>query len=249
MTHLSSLAPYVDERGNEVVGAAAVAGDVAITFRGSNNRLVVHPQARFRLLHAVFDCSEGTLVIGKAGKHGNASWSVRVGQDATVAIGDKVTTTGRIAVSAVEGARISIGDDVMIASDIQIRGDDGHPIFDVRTGKRVNPARDITIGDHVWIGLGSSVLGGADIGTGSVIGTRSVVTGAVPNNCVAVGSPARVVRRDIAWERPHLSFDRPPYKPEVSVLRRKTTRYWNLTQDAPPPGRLRTWLRRRLRGD
>jgi acetyltransferase-like isoleucine patch superfamily enzyme len=241
MVDLDSLAPYADADGNEVVpGAGEYAGKVEIVFRGSNNRLEVADGARFRLLRVVFDCSNGSVVIGRSGRAGNATWSIRVGEDAEVVIGEKVTTTGRTSVSAVEGTRIAIGDDVMISSDVRVRGDDGHAIFDVRSGKRVNPARDITIGNHVWLGLGCSVLGGASIGSGSVVGTRSVVTAAIPNNCVAVGAPARVVRRDIAWERPHLSFDQPPFKPDVSVLRRKSRRYWNLTRvtpDRPPSAR------------
>ena len=57
----------------------------------------------------------------------------------------------------------------------------------------------------------------------------SVVTGPIPNNCVAVGTPARVVRRDVAWERPHLSMAQPPYKPDGDSVPRSA--YWNATRD------------------
>lgn len=230
---LSSLAPYADDDGNEVVADPGTEGRIEIVFRGTGNKLVVAEGARFRLLRVVFDCSDGTVEIGPLRKRGNATWSIRVGQDATVRIGTHVTTTGRTSVSAVEGTTVTIGDDVMISSDVRVRGDDGHPIFDVRSGKRLNPAKDITIGSHVWLGLGTSVMGGVTIGDGSVIGTRSVVTRSIPNNCVAVGAPARVVRKDIAWERPHLSLDPPTYKPDASVLKRTSKRYWNLTEVPP----------------
>jgi tetrahydrodipicolinate N-succinyltransferase len=123
-----------------------------------------------------------------------------------------------------------------------VRADDGHPIFDVRTGLRVNPSRSITIGDHVWLGRFATVLGGVSIGEGTVIGYGSVVTRNIPNNCVAAGSPARVVRRDIAWERPHLSLVRPYYKPDASTIKRST--YWNLTKEEPSSGGRRRGLRR-----
>lgn len=237
MVELDSLAPYTDNNGNEVVGGPGQEGKIEIVFRGSNNRLEVAPGARFRILRVVFDCSNGTAVIGEAGPTGNATWAIRVGQDATVTIGRKVTTTGRTSISAVEGTSVAIGNDVMISSEVRIRGDDGHAIFDVRTGNRVNPAHNITVGDHVWLGLGCTLLGGTSVGHGSVIGTRAIVTGSIPNNCIAVGTPARVIRRDIAWERPHLSRDKPPYKPDISALRKKSTRYWNLTTVEEPPKR------------
>jgi hypothetical protein len=122
----------------------------------------------------------------------------------------------------------------MIAADVQLRCDDGHPIFDVRTGKRVNVSRSISVGDHVWLGLRSVVLGGVEIGSGSVVGVGSIVTRDVPNNVVAAGSPAKPVRRDIAWERPHLTMTRPFQKPDSSTVRR-SEQYWNLTRvDAEP---------------
>ena len=107
------------------------------------------------------------------------------------------------------GDEITIGDDVMFASDVQVRCDDGHPIFDVPTGLRVNVSRSITIGAHVWLGLRSAVLGGVSIGAGTVVGLGSIVTKDLPNNVIAVGTPAKIVRRDIAWERPHLTLPRP----------------------------------------
>lgn len=156
--------------------------------------------------------------------------NIRVGQDSAVIIGADVTSTGSCVVSAVEGSTVEFGDDVMIASQNQVRADDGHPIFDVRSGKRVNPAKNIRIGNHVWLAGGAVALGGADIGDGSVIGFGSLVNGRLPNNCVAVGTPARVVRRDIAWERPHLSFVAPPYKPDSSSIP-VTEEYWRLTEE------------------
>ena len=108
--------------------------------------------------------------------------------------------------------------------------DDGHPIFDVRTGKRVNAARSIVIGNHVWLGLGACVLGGVTIGDGTVVGMRSVVTRSLPNNVVGAGSPAKVVKRNVAWERPHLTLDPPYRKPTVASVK-KSTDYWTLTVD------------------
>jgi acetyltransferase-like isoleucine patch superfamily enzyme len=53
----------------------------------------------------------------------------------------------------------------------------------------------VKIGDDVWIGAQSIILAGSTIGSGSVIGAGSVVKGVIPPNCLAAGSPARIIRR------------------------------------------------------
>lgn len=232
MTKVTSLAKYSDAHGNIIDCNATIPGDISITFKGKNNRIVVADKARVVKLSVTFDCDNGTLIIGSNTKVGGISMNIRVGQDGTVKIGDNVSTTSTCVVSAVEGATVSFGNDVMIATNNQFRADDGHPIFSVETGKRVNPARDITIGDHVWFAFGAVALGGATVGNGSVIGFGSLVTGRIPNNVVAVGSPAKVIRRHIAWERPHLSLVKPYYKPEVSSVS-KSEEYWKLTEEDP----------------
>lgn len=228
MRKLAEIADYIDEDGNSIKSPTRFSTRVSVTFRGKNNRIIVDPKAKLKELLVVFDCDNGLLVIGPNSKHG-FSMSIRIGEDAQVLVGADVTSTTRCIVSAVEGATVEFGADVMLASQNQVRADDGHPIFDVETGQRINPARDIHIGNHVWLGAQAVVLGGAHIGQGSVIGFGSIVTGRISNNCIAVGSPARMVRQNIAWERPHLSFVSPPYKPDSSTVR-VNEEYWALTE-------------------
>jgi acetyltransferase-like isoleucine patch superfamily enzyme len=59
----------------------------------------------------------------------------------------------------------------------------------------VRPARPIRIERNVWVGFDACVLPGVTIGEGSVIGARSVVVEDVPPFSVAVGNPARVIRK------------------------------------------------------
>lgn len=217
-----------DERGNRVLAPVGL-NNLTTLFKGSNCTLEIHPRARLGALSVEFHGSNAHCRIGPAGPGGNFSATIRLGEDCRVEIGAGVTTTARAFIATSEGARLVIGDDCMLASEVQLRSDDAHPIFDIHTGLRVNPAEDITIGAHVWLAYGVRCLGGARIGDGSVIGMDSVVTGPVPNNCVAVGAPARVVRRDIAWERPHLSMAQPPYKPDGGSISRSN--YWNPTCD------------------
>jgi acetyltransferase-like isoleucine patch superfamily enzyme len=248
---IDRLEPYTDDRGNsiEIIGEAPDTA-VRILFRGGNNRVRIETPARIGRLEVNFDCDNGALTIGPSKGVPAFASTMRIGQDSAVRIGANVSTTSVVSISATEGTTVTIGDDVMFASGNDIRADDGHPIFDVNTGKRVNVSRSIRIGNHVWLGRLAVILGGAEIGDGSVIGYGSLVTGRITNNCVAVGTPARAVRYDIAWERPHLSLVRPFYKPDGSTVPHSP--YW-ATSVRPKgtakglPRRLLSGARRRVR--
>jgi serine O-acetyltransferase len=53
------------------------------------------------------------------------------------------------------------------------------------------------IGDNVLIGAGAKILGDVIIGNNVVIGANAVVVESVPDNCVAAGVPARIIKREI----------------------------------------------------
>lgn len=64
-------------------------------------------------------------------------------------------------------------------------------------GRPSMPARfpDTVIGNDVWIGDGATILPGARLGSGVIVGARAVVSGEVPDYAIVAGNPARVVRR------------------------------------------------------
>ena len=101
--------------------------------------------------------------------------------------------------------KIMIGDNVLIASNVQLYTAT-HP---VELSERLTPnwnmeteqyfcrtyALPIKIGSGCWLGGGVIVLPGVTIGDGSVIGAGSVVTKDIPANSLAVGNPCRVIRK------------------------------------------------------
>lgn len=90
-------------------------------------------------------------------------------------------------------ARITIGADVQIATNVQLLTPT-HPVEPEPRRAKWESASPITIGDNVWLGSGAIVLGGVTIGENTVVGAGSVVTRDLPANVVAVGNPARVIR-------------------------------------------------------
>jgi acetyltransferase-like isoleucine patch superfamily enzyme len=229
MTVVTTLEAYEDERNNKIIYSGRTIGKVRIKFIGSGNTLVVASPTRLAMLVVDFDCDNGRVDIGASKGVPPFRVAIKVGQDSTVQIGRNVSSTARVRMSATEGTTIKVGDDVMFSTDNQVRADDAHPIFDVESGRRVNVSTSITIGDHVWLARTAAVLAGGRVGDGSVIGYGAVVTRHIPNNCIAVGIPAKVIKRNIAWERPHLSRVKPYYKPDASTIT-KSTKYWRLTE-------------------
>ena len=93
---------------------------------------------------------------------------------------------------------IEIGDDVWTGHNVYIT-DQNHGYEDVSLpiSKQSQPERSVKIGSGSWLGYGSVVLPGVTIGEHCVIGANSVVTRDVPSYSVAVGVPARVIKRYI----------------------------------------------------
>ena len=92
--------------------------------------------------------------------------------------------------------KIEIGNGVAIADGVLIRDSDDHDI-EIEGYKKTKP---IKIGNHVWIGQKVTILKGVTIGDNSIIAAGAVVTGDIPENCIAAGVPARVIRTNTSWK-------------------------------------------------
>jgi maltose O-acetyltransferase len=90
-------------------------------------------------------------------------------------------------------APVTIGDNVFIAPNVVI-STATHPVEALVRNSGLEYAKPIRIGNNVWIGASVTILPGVDIGDNVTIGAGSVVTRSIPDNCVAVGNPCRVIR-------------------------------------------------------
>ena len=98
---------------------------------------------------------------------------------------------------------IDIGDDVWTGHHVYIT-DQSHGYEDVQRpiSQQSQPERPVSIGSGSWLWHGVVVLPGSRIGKNVAVGANSVVTGDLPDFCVAVGAPARVIRQysqDSGW--------------------------------------------------
>lgn len=91
-------------------------------------------------------------------------------------------------------ALVTFGDDCFVGPNVSIYTA-CHSTNPVERNTRQEWAKPVTIGNNVWIGGSVTILAGVTIGDNCTIGAGSVVTRDIPANSVAVGNPARVVKR------------------------------------------------------
>jgi len=119
--------------------------------------------------------------------------------DRVVAIGDRCLI-GRGS-SVIGHLSIEIGDDVWTGHHVHITDmNHGYEDVDLPISVQNQPEAPVRIGAGSWLGHGTIVLPGAQIGSHVVIGANSVVTGEIPDHSVAVGVPAKVIR---TWTLAH----------------------------------------------
>ena len=143
-----------------------------------------------------FQTNKNSIVVGEKTRIGFAT-RLKAGFDGKITIGKKVWLDDFSFILAQE--EIEIGDGCMIATSVYIVDFD-HKIpaklFDFRNVNKNTYVRSkIVIGKNVWIGAQCVILKGVTIGDNSVVGAGSVVTKSIPANCVAVGVPAKVIKR------------------------------------------------------
>lgn len=111
------------------------------------------------------------------------------------------TTLGKTHLAAIEGKGIMIGKDCMLSSEITFQTGDAHSVTDM-DGNRINPAADIVLGNHVWVGKSVLCEKGSQIADNSIIGAGAVVNKRFDEeNVVIAGMPARIVKRKVNWKR------------------------------------------------
>lgn len=117
-------------------------------------------------------------------------------------IGKDFTARTGTHIAACEGANIYIGDDCMLSEDIEMRSTDSHAIYDLKTRKRINKAKEIRIGDHVWLTAHVRILKGAIIAEHSIVGNSSVVTGHHDtSHAIYAGNPCKLIKQNVDWSR------------------------------------------------
>lgn len=182
---------------NCIKGNGAFFKKCQILISGNDNTIEIEPLTRLRKCRIFVKGSYNHIHIGKECTLNELEiWIEDDGN--TVEIGANTWVTGKNHFAVTEGTQLKIGEKCLFSQEIMIRTGDSHSILD-NSGRRINHAKVVEIGNHVWIGHRVSVLKGTRIGQDSVVGTGAVVAGQFDERIVLAGVPAKVIKDNISW--------------------------------------------------
>lgn len=174
-----------------LAGDLYIADDPEIARR---QRQAMRLAARYQAAY-VEDAAEARRVLaellGFAGDDIDVRPPLYVDYGSNIAIGARTFVNYNL--TALDVARITIGEDCQIGPNVQLLTPT-HPVEPGPRRDKLEAALPITLGDNVWLGGGVIVCPGVSIGDNAVIGAGAVVTRDIPSDVVAVGNPARPVR-------------------------------------------------------
>ncbi len=154
------------------------------------------------ILQPVLFIGPGTVSLGEGVQFGwkdsplfyTGYCHVEVNRESSlIEVGDRTEFNNNLMIKS-EGAGICIGRDGLFGAHVEIFDSDFHDLHPTRRKAGTQKIAPVEIGDNVFVGMGARILKGTSIGSDSVIGAGSVVTGSIPAGVVAAGNPARVIR-------------------------------------------------------
>ena len=182
-------------------------GTYSKLIKGTNNLIIVGANTRMNQTKFQIYGNNNVIRIGDNCALGsNCSFCIE-GNGNTISIGNNSTFVLRCHFNAQEdGSIIEVGEDCMFSNHIIVRTSDSHPIYDIGSGTRINPAKPVKIGNHVWIAPDTKIMKGAIIGDGCIIGSNTMISKEVPTSCLVVGMPGKVIKSNVRWTRDDIIF-------------------------------------------
>ncbi|EHM02238.1 hypothetical protein HMPREF9946_01259 [Acetobacteraceae bacterium AT-5844] len=161
-----------------------------------NNTVVFGHNMQLKNASIIVIGSGNKILLGKETIFAGALYMK--GDNQTIEIGDYTTVVG----APPRGRGLRHHHRPALHVPARNRDPDAHSVIDVETRKRVNKARSVSIGDHVWVGMRALFTKGAGIGNDSIVGANAMVTKRFPeSNIIVAGSPATVLRQGVTWSR------------------------------------------------
>lgn len=130
-------------------------------------------------------------LLGDMGERVFFESPVHMAYGSNVHVGTRVYANFNLVI--VDDIDVYIGDRVMFGPSVTISAT-GHPVYPEYRFRGAHFSLPVRIGTGSWIGANTTILPGVSIGENVVIGAGSVVTKDIPNNCLAMGVPCKVIR-------------------------------------------------------
>ena len=178
-----------------------------ITFKGENNILYCEGNVKLVSAKFAFEGSNSIIYLSSS-LNSQYSFGIVIYNDSTFFIGREANMASPIHINIQESQNVIIGAECSISSGVNIRTADIHPIYNNQSKQRINFAKSVFIGDHVWIGHLSYISRGVKIGSGAIIENYSFLphNAKIPSNSLVVGNPAKIERSNVFFTKEYLGY-------------------------------------------
>ena len=190
---------FADEASVLNIGVEGLVGEQCSIMSEKHSELVMGTECVVGN-HTSMDSSENSSMILGDRVHVASRNFMGASEQGVLFLGEETTIGENGWFSAAAGGEIHLGNDNMLSLFIKMAVGN-HELLEQKTGMLLTNRAAIHTEDHVWIGIGSTLLPGTHLGESSVVGASSVVTKAFPPHCTIAGNPARVLREGISWQR------------------------------------------------
>jgi len=132
--------------------------------------------------------------------HGNVTLFpgvVILGINGKIVIKNNTVINGGAQIISLKG--IQIGEDCLFAQGAIIRDNDGHKLDTGNNASLDLTCKEVSIGNHCWIGQRTMILKGVIIEDNAIIAGGSVVTKSVKKGSIVAGVPAKVIKENATW--------------------------------------------------
>jgi maltose O-acetyltransferase len=170
-----------------------------IIVEGFNNVLYIDKSTLLRDSYIKIEGNNNKIFIGSNCCLKNLTIDMK-NDNSVIKIGDK-TSIEEARITSFEPYKIEIGKDCMFSANIVIMNTDVHKIYDIDTGLKTNEGKEISIGNHVWLGIRTIILKGVSIGDNAIVAAGSIVTKDVKANTIVSGNPAKQIKENKNWSR------------------------------------------------
>lgn len=178
---------------------------------GVDNRIILGDFVRMKNCTIRILGSHNTITIGEHSTLNQTDLHLENDRNQVI-IGRHTDLYGPTSAAVIEGTTLKIGDDCMFSGDLHIRTGDSHSVVNME-GKRINPSKDIVIGDHVWIGTKVTCLKGVHVPENCIVAATTTLCGRYDQkNAVIAGVPGKIVKTGVNWSPERLDAGQEPQK-------------------------------------